>query len=629
MAYTARYSDMGKQWVHGSGLTDERRSVTGLVEKGVVLNGALPPCGDKRHPGASPLVLPVQRLVLVALLVVAQPAAASIQIVEAMPRARTGWATEHIVLEAEGPTDLEGWRLTDGEGAVELAGKLDAGDRLVVAEDRDQITRWRPLPDLVVPYGSTAFKLADGGDRISAVDPRGSVHDSLHYGSVGPGPGWRGAPVARPDRGQILVRQGTDTDTATDFASRRVRLLGQTDVETRWHRGDVTLFAAPESSHEVTMRFLAGVERDLDLDLYQVTHPEVRATVRDRVAAGADVEVLVEGGPVGWNFTMPEPRRNLEPARWRVWHAANQQTWVLSGLRRAGAEVSMLGNARYRFDHAKYAIADDRVLVGTENWGDTGLPKDPTFGNRGFGVVVAAPAVAERLSEVFAADADRSRPDVRPHDLTPDPAFVPDRDAPTGGYDPRHEPVSVEGVRVRLVLGPDDPWTVLDRIAEAEERVRVWALDLNVDGPAGAPFREALVSAAANGADVAVLVNDNPTYDPEQVQRVADILEPHGIEVAGLRAGEPFVNLHAKAAVVDDVAYVGSANFNRNAFTTNREVGVLVESRAASDWMMLVFETDRELARQVAGVDDGPPLLWGVVAVVACGGLAIGSRRLR
>lgn len=572
----------------------------------------------------------MQRLVAVTLLLVlAQPAAASVQIVEAMPRARTGWSTEHVVLEAKQPLDLEGWQLTDGEGAVPLRGRLGSGDRIAVAEDRDDLARWRGLPDRFVPYGSTAFKLANGGDRISAVDPRGSVQDSLLFGSVAPGSGWRGDPVAEPERGQVLVRQGRDTDSADDFASRRVRLLGQTDVETGWYRGDVTLFAAPDTSHEATIGFLDDADRDLDVNLYQVTHPDVLETLRDRLGAGVDVDLLVEGGPVGWNFTMPEPRRHLEPARWRVWHAANQQTWILSELRQAGADVHELGNDRYRFDHAKYAIADDRVLVGTENWGDTGLPDDPSFGNRGFGAIVDAPRVADRLRTVFDADANRSRPDVRAHRLEPDPAFVPDRDAPTGDHTPRHEPLRVEDAPVRLVVGPDDPWTVLDRIAEATERVRIWALDLNVAGPDGAPFRDALVAARVNGADVRVLVNDNPKYDREQVQRVADILEPHGIDVAGLRSGEPFVNLHAKAAVIDDVAYVGSANFNRNAFTYNREVGVMVQSRDASDWMVQVFAGDVALARQVVGADDGPPLVWGIVAVAVGGGLAVASRRLR
>lgn len=556
-------------------------------------------------------------LVLLVLLLSVPTAAADVRIREVHPNARTGWDTEVVVLQATGSeaTRLDGWRLTDGEATIELRGRVGPDDPLHVVENRSQVRRWVPdLPADAVPYQGR-FKLADTGDHVTLVAPDGRVRDSVYYGAVAAGPGWLGRPVPAPGSGRILVRRGDDTDRAGDFEGRRTHRLGQTRVETSWRRGNVTLFAAPDRSYAAATRFLDRTERDLDLTLYEFTHPGLARHVLDALDRGVDVDLLLEGGPVGWNFTMPEPDPHLEPERWHVWRAAQRQLWVADRLQDAGATVRRLGNGRYRWTHAKAAAGDGRVLVTTENWGLTGFPEDPSWGNRGWGAVVDHGGVASRLRDVIEDDMRLERADVRPHRLEPADSFTSGYDAPSGNVTSSFDRYNASRVPVRLVVGPDQAWTVLDRIAEAESRVRVQALDLNVAGRDGRPFREALTRAAEGGADVDVIVNDNPVYDADQVQRVADVLEPAGVEVAGLRAGAPFVNLHAKVAVVDDTVYVGSANFNRNAFTDNREVGVLVRDAGAADWMARVFAHDWRRARQVDAARSRVPIQLGVAAV--------------
>lgn len=569
---------------------------------------------------------------LLAALVVAAPVVQGLQIERVHPRARSGEATEFVQLSHGGePVDLAGWRLDDGEGDVPLAGRVDQGGTVLVVQDPGAYANWSTPPPAVVPYGTTRFRLANGGDEIRLVDPGGRLRDAVAYGVAEALEGWEGTTVPRPSRGEVLVRRGQDTDTAADFSGFRRYKLGQSDHRIGWIEGaNVTLYAAPDDSHRVTVRFLDTAHEDLDMNLYEFTHLGVADDLLDAVDRGVEVDLLLEGGPVGWNFTVDEPDRYLDPDRWRMWRATNRQSWIATRLQEKGADVHALGNARYRFTHAKYAVADGRsVLVTTENWGFTGLPQDPSFGNRGFGVVVDHPGVAAVLSEVHAGDADPDKPDVEPWPHEPHPRFTSGYGTPTGDYRGDVPVRRLEDVRVRPLVAPDQAEDLVDVIARADGTVRVMALDLNLDWGRTAPLRDALLEAAEAGAEVRVLVNDNPTYDAGQVQRIAAALGPHGIDVAGLRAGEPFVNLHAKTVVADDVVYVGSMNFNENAFKNNREVGMLVDDPRAARWLLDVFAADWERATSVDVVAAWwDP--WGLVAVGLIAGVAIGlSARFR
>ncbi len=76
--------------------------------------------------------------------------------------------------------------------------------------------------------------------------------------------------------------------------------------------------------------------------------------------AGVDVEVLLEGGPVG-GISAEE-----KAAVWRL----NQ-----SGIPVYEMTTSESGHAPYRYDHAKYVVIDDRsVIVTSENFGHSGFP---------------------------------------------------------------------------------------------------------------------------------------------------------------------------------------------------------------------------------------------------------------
>ena len=85
--------------------------------------------------------------------------------------------------------------------------------------------------------------------------------------------------------------------------------------------------------------------------------------------------------------------------------------------------------------------------------------------------------------------------------------------------------------------------------------------------------------------------------DPERVAAntgAARYLEARDVPARWLET--PF--MHAKAVLVDgDRAYVGSINLSLTSLTKNREVGVVVQSRAQVQRMSATFDGDWRNAR--------------------------------
>jgi phosphatidylserine/phosphatidylglycerophosphate/cardiolipin synthase-like enzyme len=115
------------------------------------------------------------------------------------------------------------------------------------------------------------------------------------------------------------------------------------------------------------------------------------------------------------------------------------------------------------FIHAKYGVIDgERAFVQSENWRYTGLAIDPTYGNRGWGVVVHDPGVASFLTQVFGSDWNPDMPDSVPFTPgdpvygDPSPDFAPDRTVPRGPYRHPFPAVTFPGPHtVTPILAPD------------------------------------------------------------------------------------------------------------------------------------------------------------------------------
>jgi len=159
-----------------------------------------------------------------------------------------------------------------------------------------------------------------------------------------------------------------------------------------------------------------------------------------------------------------------------------------------------------------------------------------------------------------------------------------------------------------LGSGPDSPWESIHRVHVAaihDARRRVWlATPYFVPGEAA---MMALTSAALGGLDVRVLV---PRRSDSLLVTLAARSYYDELMAAGVRVYEygPRM-LHTKALLVDDeLAMVGSANFDSRSFSLNFEVAMLFHDARIAAELDRVFEADFARAPRVR--PDRPRPLW-------------------
>lgn len=488
--------------------------------------------------------------------------------------------------------DLGGWTVGDGESAWAFpAGTvLSPGVPLWVVGNA---TAWAAHdgPGPVLAAGAGAVRLANDGDQLALRDPAGREADAMAYGD-----GADLDPPASP--GLVLQRlpaagAGTggwqDTDSADDWRTPRMHRVGESALDRpTFEVARLTAYASPDSSFQVLTGLVAAAEQRLHLHVYELRSPAlVDALVAAKQAHPAlDLQVLVDGNPVGMTA---EERHGTADALRRV--------------QEAGGRAVLAGNGRYDDHHLKVLVADGTVAVQSENWVPSGVPEDPTWGNRGWGVALHDAAAADWFAAWMQADRDAW--DAAGFDLaTFDPAFeAPPRVAARAStYSPR-PPVELAGpFRVTPIVAPDhtqDPATepTGQLAASARRRLLVQQLDLSLAGSnrlgwrSDDPLALGIAAAAAAGADARVQGAQPFAADDTGNAEAVTWLQARGAEArlfdrAGLAA------LHNKGLVADDAVVVGSMNDNLHSRAQNREVAVLVEGAAVADWYAKLAESD-------------------------------------
>ena len=215
---------------------------------------------------------------------------------------------EYLVLENWGSdTSLQGWAVTNGRGTIYLPDViLVSGARLVLAEEVDGYREvWQKDPDYTWDEGGLLmdgyFRLVDTGNNIMLTKNNRAV-DTFCYGDGEDGvEGWIGPRYGTMGRGFYAKRNSVDTDTVADWTWTRKWRIGQTNftAEPMDIRGRAKAFVAPDSSYDAMMNFLDGVENNLVVGVYILSHRHLADRIAALATGGVDVRVLVEGSPAG------------------------------------------------------------------------------------------------------------------------------------------------------------------------------------------------------------------------------------------------------------------------------------------------------------------------------------------
>ena len=556
-----------------------------------------------------------------------------------------------------GPLFLGGWGVGDGEGQIRLPDLvLRPGQRIWCAKQatafnsiwaRNPACEYQRDTDASVPNASgIAPNLKNSGDELILFAPDGSVADAVVFGAGDVGvEGWQGAALqpyqpsnSFASEGQVfyrLFRPATglpalpDSDTLEDWAQgnrdplkgRRaayagwaLHQLGQAAAVTWAQPHRATILVAPDNAFLNILGLLASAHQSIDIETYELTHPDLVGLLARRARAGVRVRVLLEGGPVGG--------------------LTDDTRWAAQQLSDAGAEVRFMvndvGNAhdRYPYQHSKFIVVDNkRLLVSTENFKTSSLPVDvadgETLGRRGYAIIIEDPVLVARARLIFDLDANPAYPDIfiwQEDDPTygaPPAGYQPPAPGDLQGYPVRHPAAltATDATAAVLFTAPETtlfPSPLLDLIARAGpgdviltqqlyEHPYWGAVSSNANDDPNVRLN-ALVDAARRGARVRILLDDffDAPYQPRSnlntVNALNALAQAEHLDLVARRGNPTGAGIHAKlhllALGAERWSVVSSVNGSEASNKLNRELGLALQSAQTYHYLKHVFDAD-------------------------------------
>ena len=501
------------------------------------------------------------------------PEPANATLVEAYPNpVAHGDPGEFVAVRFAEPTDTTGWTLTDGTATATLPNRTFEGTVAFSTEPEHARTdtdhRVEPL--------SGRLLLADDGDRLE-LNAGDETVGSARY---------RTAPESE-------IR---------DFEAGEWRPVGATDrAPIRTDGGEATAFVLPDSPDK-TVDTLRTADDRLLVAGYTFTSERVTDALVAASGRGVTVRLLLDGAPVGG--------------------VSERQARQLDRLVAAGIEVRLLTgpHTRYRHHHPKYAVADDRALVSTENFKPAGTGG---MSSRGWGVVLDDPDAADALASIH--DADWTWRAATEWAAYREGREFVDADPALGSFESSHDPGRVDLESTTILVAPDNAaGELVPAIESADDRLLIQ--QVRIDSRDNELLAAAL-RAAERGARVRIHLGGSWYVAEENAELVAWLNRRADSEGWDLEARvdtpDGYDKIHTKGVVADDTAVVGSLNWVRSAKSDNREVLVALEGREAADYYASVFAADW-------GTDDRDSVPAGLLAggAVAASGALLAIRRI-
>ncbi len=472
----------------------------------------------------------------------------------------------------------------------------------------------------------------DAGEAVYLLDASNTLIDALAYGSGTPGPGWIGETVPFPYAGynnlaQVIYRKLDqitglpirDTDRASDWAQdandpfngRKLRYPGW-DLEALFfpleitHTANITIAVAPEGMLNFVSQTVASAQQSIIIQGYSMESIPLYETLAARIQAGVVITTLLERVPAGG--------------------MSDAQKWVMQQLHQPPlSQVYLIGGpaGRYRFQHAKFMIIDDRLaLISTDNFNESSMPSDwiddGTYGHRGFVMLTDDPHVIARLKQIFDLDCDpENHMDIIPYDsnFAPPASYTPLPPLDWTYYPPIfRDPLGTTATHITVMQSPEHTLRNTDGLLALLGRtgpgdtVRTMQMSEAYTWTTGVgeiglnPRIQALVAAARRGATVQVLYDryyddaENPRSNTVTCLALNALARKEGISITCRMANVTGLGIHAKLFLVQlgDEAWINlsSVNGSENSNKVNRELMLQFESVGAHTYLREVFEHD-------------------------------------
>lgn len=445
------------------------------------------------------------------------------------------------------------------------------------------------------------FSLSNTGGAVGLFSSSSLLIDLLIYGDANYDiSSWEGPNIPASGQGVILKRNkqnGTfvDTNAAVDWIHPRIYHIGQSDfpLQTFLSDAEIITFVSPDNSYQIITDELRAARFSIDINMYEFTNPFLYKMLADALDRHVKVRLFMEGSPIGG--------------------INEKEKYILSCLASQGALVRFIVsdsqkqlNARYQFDHAKYVIIDNlTVIVESCNWAKTGVPKNPSSGNREWGVVIRDNQVAGSFRSVFEEDWNVLRQDSCPFEVmnfsTPADVVL-NYESPSGSYTPQFSAQTIaSSSRITPVFSPDNSeQAILAAIDAATSTIYIQQLYVYSDwGENPSPFVLHLINKSLEGVDVRIILDYNLKYDATIaiLNETKQYVEEYGVEVKFISSDwSPFITVHNKGMIIDNrTVLISSINWNEQSVRKNREAGILIENEEVASYYARVFFSDWNL----------------------------------
>lgn len=324
---------------------------------------------------------------------------------------------------------------------------------------------------------------------------------------------------------------------------------------------------------------LKNAKKSIDIEIYTMSDPTVRALIRQALARRVKVRIIKDPKPLGEKcdlfdetkyFTEGKKEGDAGAPDASDVDCADQQKLV-GDVRKAGGRFepfersALCPKGDNCFQHGKIALVDGAAMVSTGNFDTTNLciaENKPARCNRDFSAVFTDSSIYSTLQRLFEADLKGVSYDVS--DLIPP---------------------GMDGV---LTVSPKSMNPILDFIDSARESIQLQAQYLKVP-----EMNAALIAAANRGVKVSLTVASVCAFgrprdsEAKTISAIYSAFDKAKISTRMFNAsnqinGKPGY-MHAKVMVVDgERAWIGSENGSTQSLTKNREYGVIFDE---ADWV--------------------------------------------
>jgi phosphatidylserine/phosphatidylglycerophosphate/cardiolipin synthase-like enzyme len=356
---------------------------------------------------------------------------------------------------------------------------------------------------------------------------------------------------------------------------------------------EVTCYTSPDSSYGITIDALESADEEIDICIYAISNTFLLNALVDKMNEDPSITINVI---VSYRHASGFETSFTRGALYYLSQAADD----------AGAtNVNLFESSNtYDFTHAKYIIIDQEVvLVQSANWAKTGVPKDPSYGNREWGVMIKNNDVVNYFLQVFNNDMGIATPYFE--DADHEKSFS--ENVSSGSYSKSFSSQKFTGsMTIQTIVSPDNDVSAIKALLQsATNTIYVQQAYIKTEWKGSSDeFLDELEDAVARGVTVKVIIDKQPSGAADS----ADHMESKGIEIA--YSSSVFEYCHNKGVIVDNsIVLISSINWSYEAANENREAGVIISDTNVAGFFVDVFAYDWQNADIISGdssIDTSP-----------------------